>query len=83
LTVIWFMPDALGASVERGAPPALLSYALWIGSVAAITPLAWLSYRFVERPGHSLGTRLCRRIQGLTPERQADDARAACGRSAV
>ncbi|MFL6515005.1 MAG: acyltransferase family protein [Chthoniobacterales bacterium] len=58
LLVIWTMPGTLSRLLDAGVPSVILAIALAIVSILAITPLAWLSWRFVELPGVALGRRL-------------------------
>jgi peptidoglycan/LPS O-acetylase OafA/YrhL len=58
LLVIWRMPDVLSALLSSGVPTALVAIAVFVASTAVITPLAWLSWRFVELPGTAIGSRL-------------------------
>jgi peptidoglycan/LPS O-acetylase OafA/YrhL len=51
LLVIWNMPDVLGVLVLAGIPTPAVAFGLTVISVVAITPLAWLSYHYVERQG--------------------------------
>ncbi|HEY0330966.1 MAG TPA: acyltransferase [Rhodopseudomonas sp.] len=48
LPIIWSRPDLLGALVAAGVPRTAIALVLLVGSVAAITPLAWLQYLVVE-----------------------------------
>lgn len=58
LDVIWHMPVALGRLIEIGVPQAVISMALLVSTVAAVIPLAYFSYRYIELPGINLGRRL-------------------------
>jgi peptidoglycan/LPS O-acetylase OafA/YrhL len=51
LIVIWRIPEQLTEMRAAGVPGPLIAAALAVLSIAAVTPLAWLSWRFVERPG--------------------------------
>ena len=55
LLVVWTIPEALGSIVAAGVPRVYVSLVLWLTSAAAIAPIAWASYRFVELPGQRLG----------------------------
>ena len=44
--------------IKGGVPPVVLAVLTWIVSVAAITPLAFAMYQYVERPGRAAGRRL-------------------------
>ena len=64
LTVIWAhrdptstMPYVLWKIVEFGVPAPLLAIALAVISVVAVTPLAYLCWRYVETTGIRLGSR--------------------------
>jgi peptidoglycan/LPS O-acetylase OafA/YrhL len=58
LMVLWAMPARLSRWLDAGIPAVLICLGLTIASVAAITPLAWLSWRFIEIPGIAAGRRL-------------------------
>jgi peptidoglycan/LPS O-acetylase OafA/YrhL len=53
--VIWSVPDAIGTLVRWGIPTAIVAFGLSALTIVAITPLAWLIYRYVERPGVHVG----------------------------
>jgi peptidoglycan/LPS O-acetylase OafA/YrhL len=61
LTMMWFMPDSLGGLVRLGIPAPLIVIGLFVLSTAVITPLAWLTYRYVEQPGIWLGRAVLQR----------------------
>lgn len=63
LTVIWAMPATMEAALRAGVPAPLLILALALASVLAVTPLAWLCWRYVELPGVAAGTWLNRRAR--------------------
>ena len=52
------MPDELGWVMQLPVPGILIALALFVISVAVTTPIAWLMYQYVERPGIALGRRL-------------------------
>ena len=52
------MPDALGQIMQGPIPGILVALAMFLISVAATTPIAWLMHKYVERPGIALGRRL-------------------------
>ena len=58
LILLWNIKEPLTAAVSAGVPPSLLSLMLFVGSTSAVTPLAHLQNKFVERPaivfGHAL-----------------------------
>jgi peptidoglycan/LPS O-acetylase OafA/YrhL len=64
LTVLWRIPEPLGVLVA-GMPGPLLALLLSAGSVPAVTPLAWLSWRYVELRGIALGSRAMQGWQEL------------------
>jgi peptidoglycan/LPS O-acetylase OafA/YrhL len=55
LMFVWNMPDTFGLLVASGIPRAVVSISLWALTVAAIVPLAWASYLFVEKPAQRVG----------------------------
>jgi peptidoglycan/LPS O-acetylase OafA/YrhL len=62
LIVLWRMPDEIGSIVQWGVPTALVAFGLTAITTVAITPLAWLTYHYVERPGVTLGRAATRRL---------------------
>jgi peptidoglycan/LPS O-acetylase OafA/YrhL len=64
LMVLWRMPEPLGV-LAAGMPRPLLALLLSAGSILAVTPLAWLSWRYVELPGIALGRRATQGWQEL------------------
>ena len=58
LFAFWHMPDTLGWVMQLPVPGILIALALFVISVAVTTPIAWLMYQYVERPGIALGRRL-------------------------
>jgi peptidoglycan/LPS O-acetylase OafA/YrhL len=50
LMVAWNQPDLLGQFIRAEFPPALLAAIMFGISVLLVTPLAMLSYRFIELP---------------------------------
>ncbi|HEY4284618.1 MAG TPA: acyltransferase [Chthoniobacterales bacterium] len=67
LLVIWKIPGPLSRLLDAGVPAALIAIALTITSVLAITPLAWLSWRFVEIPGIAAGRRVSPERRNASP----------------
>jgi peptidoglycan/LPS O-acetylase OafA/YrhL len=65
LIVTWNMPGQLKLLLEAGVPGVVVAFGLFALSTAAITPLAWLSWRFVEQPGIALGRRIMREAPTL------------------
>ncbi len=55
LILIWSIPDAIGAVVRWGTPTAIVAFGLSALTIVVTTPLAWLSYCYVERPAIDLG----------------------------
>ncbi len=69
LIVLWKIPETLGAVIRAGVPAIIVALALFLLSIAVVTPLAWIMYHYVERPGIAAGRSLakhagtwCRRI---------------------
>jgi peptidoglycan/LPS O-acetylase OafA/YrhL len=62
LTVAWTIPGTLDGLLAAGLPRALIHLGLTAASVAAVLPLALLSYRLVERPGIGIGRWLRARL---------------------
>ena len=58
LMVLWAIPAQLAGFLDAGVPAVLICLALTIISITAITPLSWLSWRFIEIPGIAAGRRL-------------------------
>ena len=58
LWVLWDLPGNREAWMATGVPAVAIATALTVVSLLAITPLAWLNWRFVELPGIALGRRL-------------------------
>jgi peptidoglycan/LPS O-acetylase OafA/YrhL len=58
LFAFWHMPEALGQIMQAPVPGILVALAMFLISVAATTPIAWLMHKYVERPGIALGRRL-------------------------
>lgn len=56
--LICAIPGPLSRLVEARVPAVLLAIGLAIFSIAAVTPIAWLSWRYVEIPGIALGRRI-------------------------
>ena len=65
--VIWKMPGPLSRLLDAGVPAVVLSISLTVLSVAAITPPAWLSWRFIELPGIAAGRRLSPERRNASP----------------
>ncbi len=63
LLVYWNSPDALGRLVlGSGIPGVGSALIMFVTSVAVTTPIAWLMYRYVERPGVSIGKLLATKL---------------------
>jgi peptidoglycan/LPS O-acetylase OafA/YrhL len=58
LIVLWKMPNQLAWLLARGIPGVVIAIGLGLVSTAAITPLAWLNWRFIEVPAIAVGRRL-------------------------
>jgi peptidoglycan/LPS O-acetylase OafA/YrhL len=58
LIVLWNIPEQIAASIRFGVPPGIVGLSLFALSTAAITPLAWAMYYWVERPGVAAGRTL-------------------------
>jgi len=58
LFAFWHMPEALGQIMQLPIPGILVALTMFLISVAVTTPIAWLMYKYVERPGVALGRRL-------------------------
>ena len=65
--VMGAIPGPLSRLLEAGVPGVILSLALTIASVLVITPLAWLSWRFVEIPAIAAGRRLSPQRRNASP----------------
>jgi peptidoglycan/LPS O-acetylase OafA/YrhL len=61
LIVIWNIPEQVSWLLARGVPSVVVAISLGVVSTAAITPVAWLNWRFIEVPGIAAGRRLLRR----------------------
>lgn len=57
LIVLWRIPEQVNALRHMGIPNLAIALGATIVSSAAITPLAWLSWRLVEWPAIGLGRR--------------------------
>ncbi|MBI3435605.1 MAG: acyltransferase [Proteobacteria bacterium] len=55
LLVIWNMPEQIGKLVIVGVPRLVVVAGLFLASIVAVAPIAWLMYRYVERPGVAFG----------------------------
>lgn len=60
LVVLWQSQPALGRMITAGMTPSVVTIVLFIASVIAITPLAWLQTRLIERYGIIAGQKLTR-----------------------
>ena len=58
LLVIWTIPAMLSGLIDAGVAAVVVAISLTILSTLVITPLAWLSWRFIEIPGIATGRRL-------------------------
>jgi peptidoglycan/LPS O-acetylase OafA/YrhL len=58
MTVLWKQPVFFGKVIASGVPPIAVALLASLVTIAGTTPLAWLSYRYVEVPGVHLGKRL-------------------------
>ena len=58
LTVLWTHPGFFAAAIEAGIPAIVLWMASFLLSIAITTPIAMLSFRFVEVPSIALGRML-------------------------
>ena len=58
LTVLWTHPNFFAAAIEAGIPIIVLWMASFLLSIALTTPIAMLSFRFVEVPSIALGRML-------------------------
>ncbi len=67
LLVYWCMPDALGKVMLMQFPGAVVALMLFVISVAVTTPIAWLMYKYVERPGMAAARLLVSRLFGKKP----------------
>jgi peptidoglycan/LPS O-acetylase OafA/YrhL len=65
LIVTWNMSDQLKWLLDAGVPGVMVAFGLFVLSAAAITPLAWLSWRLVEQPGIALGRWIIREAPTL------------------
>jgi peptidoglycan/LPS O-acetylase OafA/YrhL len=55
LSVIWRIPKRIFSLLEAGISDSALALILFVLSTLAVTPIAWLIYRYVEQPGIALG----------------------------
>jgi peptidoglycan/LPS O-acetylase OafA/YrhL len=55
LMVMWKMPHVLANAIKAGLPVLVVAIVLFVASTAAVTPLAFATYRWVERPGVTAG----------------------------
>jgi peptidoglycan/LPS O-acetylase OafA/YrhL len=53
-----YLSAPIAVIVDAGVHPLLITLALFFASVAITTPLAWLQYRFIERPFIAIGFHL-------------------------
>lgn len=60
LIVLWTEPEAIGRLYRSWFPGVAISMLLFVASTAVVTPLAWLSYRYIEKPAMDLGRHLTR-----------------------
>jgi peptidoglycan/LPS O-acetylase OafA/YrhL len=77
LTVLWHSPRPFTVLIASGVPQPALALLSSLLALMVATPLAWLSYRFVERPGVALGKALLAktiRRKGSQPEALAAPA---------
>jgi peptidoglycan/LPS O-acetylase OafA/YrhL len=58
LFAFWHSSDALARVMQLPIPGFLIALTMFVVSVAVTTPIAWLMYKYVERPGVALGRRL-------------------------
>jgi peptidoglycan/LPS O-acetylase OafA/YrhL len=58
LMVMWKMPHVLANAIRAGVPVLVVAILLFVCSTAAVTPLAFAMYRWVERPGVTAGREL-------------------------
>lgn len=58
LFAFWHMPEALGQIMQLPVPGILVALTMFLTSVVVTTPIAWLMYKYVERPGVALGRSL-------------------------
>lgn len=65
--VIWKIPGPLSRLLDAGVPAIVIALVLTISSILAVTPLAWLSWRFVEIPGIAAGRRLSPERRNASP----------------
>jgi peptidoglycan/LPS O-acetylase OafA/YrhL len=65
--IIWKIPGPLSRLLDAGVPAVVIALGLAISSILAITPLAWLSWRFVEIPGIAAGRRLSPDRRNVSP----------------
>jgi peptidoglycan/LPS O-acetylase OafA/YrhL len=58
LMVMWRIPHVLANAIKAGVPVLAVAIILFVASTAAVTPLAFATYRWVERPGVAAGREL-------------------------
>ena len=77
LIVYWNAPGVLGRLVlGSGIPGIVMALIMLVTSVVVTTPIAWLIYRYVERPGISIGKLIAARLLART-SRCGEEPRAA------
>src|SRR5262249_9551636 len=67
LIVMWNMPETLSAIIRFGVPAFVVAVALFVLSTAAIAPLSWVIFQWVERPGVAAGRALARSGKAVRP----------------
>jgi peptidoglycan/LPS O-acetylase OafA/YrhL len=68
LMVMWNIPTVLATVILAGVPPVAVAVGLFVSSVAVVTPLAFVMYRWVEQPG----VRANRKLAGLIGSRRGE-----------
>lgn len=67
LLVVWSQPERVRAWLEWGVPNAVMIILMAALVIIMATPIAWLSWRYIELPGIAIGRGIARRATGPQP----------------